>query len=43
MLLVSLSGRDRDGGQCRKRDGDEAVASGEIRPECGVMNSRLAT
>lgn len=25
----------------RKRDGDEAVASAEIRPECGVMNSRL--
>lgn len=43
MLLVPPSGRDRDGGQRRKRDGDEAVASGEIRPECGVMNSRPAT
>lgn len=43
MLSVSLPGCDRDGGQRRKRDGDEAVASAAIRPKCGAMNSRPAT
>lgn len=43
MLSVSLPGRDRDVGRHRKKDGDEAVASAEIRAECGVMNSRPAT